>query len=318
MKLIFARFLIYARFALAPLFTLALSLPFSGSAAADTPLPPAAKMNAYVECVNRLSERSYDSRKRYFSWAAPSGPTGHERIIYGTYTIYDTSGCRKNVAAANAMEPHDPALEAAAAAFVDAVTKLEPLLKEADDYYSAQNYKDDGMAKGKELHPRLVAAWDAFANADHNLRDAVEVINDRRAVEKLAAIEKSEGRKAHYYVEALMIHAKHVLVAEKAATPDVPAITQALNDYEEAIKGAEQASGAGGDAKIGSMFISNAKSYLVTGKQLMRRFRDHEPYSAGDRMIMNSGSGWMVEGSPQRLLRDYNQLIDAYNRGPGI
>jgi len=51
---------------------------------------------------------------------------------------------------------------------------------------------------------------------------------------------------------------------------------------------------------------------------LMRRVRDHEPYSAGDRMIMNSGSGWMVEGSPQRLLRDYNQLIDAYNRGPGI
>jgi hypothetical protein len=24
----------------------------------------------------------------------------------------------------------------------------------------------------------------------------------------------------------------------------------------------------------------------------------------------------MVEGSPARLLRDYNQLIDAYNRGP--
>ena len=84
------------------------------------------------------------------------------------------------------------------------------------------------------------------------------------------------------------------------------------------IKGAEQASGAGGDAKIGSIFMSNAKSYLVTGKQLMRRFRDREPYSAGDRVIMNSGSGWMVEGSPQRLLRDYNQLVDAYNRGPGI
>ena len=54
-------------------------------------------MNAYVGCVNRLSARAYDSRKRYFSWAAQSGPTGHERIIYGLYTIYDTSGLRKNV-----------------------------------------------------------------------------------------------------------------------------------------------------------------------------------------------------------------------------
>ncbi len=74
------------------------------------------KLNAYVGCINRLSERSYDSRSRYFSWAAKSGPTGKERIIYGTYTIYDTSDCRKNVEKANAMEPHDAAIEAAAAA----------------------------------------------------------------------------------------------------------------------------------------------------------------------------------------------------------
>jgi hypothetical protein len=26
----------------------------------------------------------------------------------------------------------------------------------------------------------------------------------------------------------------------------------------------------------------------------------------------------MIEGSPERLLRDYNQLIDAYNRGTRI
>lgn len=299
---------------LAPLFTF---IP-DNKAAADAPLPPVAKMNAYVGCINRLSERAYDSRKRYFSWAAQSGPTGRERIIYGTYTIYDTSGCRKNVEKANAMEPRDAMLEAAAADYADAVSKLEPLLKEADDYYSAQNYKDDGMAKGRALHPRLVAAWDAFAIADQKLRDAVEVVNDRRALEKLAAIEHSEGRKAHYYVEALMIQAKRVLRAQETAAPDLTTITQALNDYEQAIKGAEQASAAGGDAKIGSFFMSNAKSYLVTGKQLMRRTRDRVPYSSGERMTINAGSGWMVEGSPQRLLRDYNQLVDAYNRGPGI
>ena len=55
------------------------------------------KLNAYVGCINRLSERSYESRARYFSWAAKNGPTGKERIIYGTYTIYDTSDCKKNV-----------------------------------------------------------------------------------------------------------------------------------------------------------------------------------------------------------------------------
>ena len=67
------------------------------------------------------------------------------------------------------------------------------------------------------------------------------------------------------------------------------------------------------------MFVSNAKSFLVTAKALMRRIRDHVPYSSGDKMMLsNQGAGWMVEGSPPRLMRDYNQLVDAYNRGARI
>ena len=174
------------------------------------------------------------------------------------------------------------------------------------------------MAKGKALHPRLVAAWDTFAVADRKLRDGVEAINDKRALEKLAEIEQSEGKKARYHVEALMINAKRVLRTQDATNPDIAEISKALNKYENIVKAAEGVSGADGGVKIGSMFISNAKSFLTTGKQLMRRIRDKTPYSSGDKMMINAGSGWMVEGSPQRLLRDYNQLVDAYNRGANI
>jgi hypothetical protein len=237
-----------------------------------------------------------------------------ERIIYGTYTIYDTSDCRRNVEKANALEPRDAELEAAASAYAEAAGKLEPLLKEADDYYSQQDYKDDRMAKGKALHPRLVAAWDAFAAADRKLRDGVEAVNDRRALERLAEIERSEGRNARYHVQALMIHAKRVLHAHKAAKPDLAAIVKALDDYEAIVKATEAFSGAG-PGKIGSTFINHAKAYLTTSKQLMRRIRDKVPYSSGDKMMLGSGGAWMVEGSPARLTRDYNQLIGSYNRG---
>jgi hypothetical protein len=284
-------------------------------AAAQTP-PAIEKLNAYVGCINRLSERAHESRKRYFSWVGKNGPTGKERIIYGTYTIYDTSDCRKNVEKANALEPRDAALEGAASAYVEAVGKLEPMLKEADDYYTQENYKDDKMARGRALHPQLVAAWDAFANADKALRGGVEAINDKRALEKLAEIERSEGRKARYHVEALMIQAKRVLRAQDTEKPDVARITEALNEYESTVKALEQLPAE--DAKIGSFFIGGAKSFLTTAKQLMRRIRDKVPYSTGDKMMLNAGSGWMVEGSPPRLLRDYNQLIENYNRGARI
>jgi hypothetical protein len=299
----------------------------AGAAVLLTPLVDAAaaqaltaneKINAYVGCINRLSERAHESRARYFSWVGKNGPTGKERIIYGTYTIYDTSDCRKNVEKANALEPRDAELEAAAAAYAEAVARLEPLLQETDDYYSQQDYKDDRMAKGRALHPRLVAAWDAFASADRKLRAGVEAINDKRAAERLADIERSEGRKARYHVEALMTHAKRVLRAQDTAKPDLAAITQALNDYESMVKATEQLAGKEGEAKVGSMFIGNAKSFLTTAKQLMRRIRDKVPYSAGDRMMLNAGGGWMVEGSAPRLQRDYNQLIESYNSGARI
>jgi hypothetical protein len=115
-----------------------------------------------------------------------------------------------------------------------------------------------------------------------------------------------------------MIHAKRLLRAENADKPDMAAITQALSDYETAVKAAEDASGKDGDAKLGSFFTGNAKSFLTTAKQLMRRIRDKTPYSQGDRMMLGGGGGWMVEGSPPRLFRDYNQLVDSYNRGVGI
>ena len=274
------------------------------------------KINAYVGCINRLSERSYDSRSRYFSWVGKNGPTGKERIIYGTYTIYDTSDCKAAVDKANALEPRDPELEAAASAYVAAVVALEPLLKEADDYYEQEDYKDDKMAKGKALHPRLVAAWNAFATSDQKLRAGIDVIEDRQAAEKLADIEKTEGRKGRYHVQALMIRAKRVMRAESADPPDIAKIATAVADYDEITKATEKYAEDNKDSKIGSSFVNDAKSFLTTAKQLMRRLRDKTPYSDGDRMMLDAdGAGWMVEGSPPRLLHDYNELVESFNRG---
>lgn len=273
------------------------------------------KINAYVGCINRLSERSYESRSRYFSWVGKKGPTGKERIIYGTYTIYDTSDCRAGVEKANSLEPHDAELESAASAYVAAVGALEPLLKEADDYYTQEDYKDDKMAKGKALHPRLVAAWTAFASADTKLRDGIDVIQDKMAADRLAEIESAEGRKDRYHIQALMIRAKHLMRVQSADKPDLPKIKDALADYEAIAKASEDYASANTDSKIGSGFIDSAKSFLTTAKQLMRRLRDKVPYSQGDKMMLESGGGWMVEGSPPRLMRDYNELVESYNRG---
>ena len=175
-------------------------------------------------------------------------------------------------------------------------------------------------ASRKDARDAVVAARGAVAgwagatsyNRGQVLYRIAELLEGRRA-QFVAEIEQSEGRKARYHFEAIMIHAKRVQRAEQAAKPDVAAITSALAEYESLVNAAERLPADG--KKVDSSFLDSAKSFLVSAKQLMRRVRDKVPYSQGDRMMMNSGGGWMVEGSPARVLRDYNQLIDAYNRG---
>ena len=289
------------------------------TAFAQTP-PGVEKLNAYVGCINRLSARSYDSRSRYFSWAAKSGPTGKERIIYGTYTIYDTSDCVKNVEKANGLEPRDAALEAAATAYAKAVRQARAAAQGGRRLLHARRTtRTTRWPRAAPCIRMLVAAWDAFESADKTLRSGVEAINDRRALEKLAAIEQSEGKQARYHVEALMIQAKRVLRAEDSRKARRRRDHRGAQRLEGTVKGAEQFAGSGSDAKIGSFFMSNAKSFLTTAKQLMRRIRDHVPYSRRRQDdARQRRRGWMVEGSPPRLMRDYNQLVDAYNRGARI
>ncbi|WP_339071795.1 YiiG family protein [Methylovirgula sp. 4M-Z18] len=307
------------RKSLLSVFVLAATLSTAGVACAqsDSGKPSiGSKLQAYIGCINRLSERAHQSEERYRSWAAASGPTGKERIIYGTYTIYDTSDCAKKVEAANATEPHDAALEAAGTAYVQAVTTLEPLLKQADDYYDQSNYKDDKMAKGKALHPQLMAAWAAFDKADADLRGRVQALNDQVQAELLAAIEKEEGKNAHYYALDLMIKAKALLRAELVNEPDKPdlaKINPALDAYDGAVQALDQYASAH-PGPFDSVLVNSAKSYLVSAKNLMRRIRDKTPYSTGDKMMLSQqGAGWMVEGSPPRVNHDYNQLVDSFN-----
>ena len=276
------------------------------------------KLQPYIQCYNELSGRAYESRARYLSWSKETGPTGKERIIYGLYTISDPARCAANVEGAGKAEPRDAALESAGDAYVKAVTELAPLLKEANDYYDQSNYKDDKMAKGKALHPKLMAAWAKFEAADKSLDAIITALNDKVQLEELAAVEKAEGKQARYYLMSTMIKAKALVRAESNVSAEaLPKITETLDAYEASVKAMDDYSASGKKA-IGSMFTSKAKEFLTSAKGLMRRIRDKTPYEAGEKMLMSGGGAWMVAGSPPRVMRDYNELVEAYNRGSDI
>jgi len=277
------------------------------------------KIDASVICLNTLSERIYQSRDLYFSWAARSGPTGRESNIYGLYTFDNPADCREAVEMANDVAPHHPQLEDAASAYVNVVTKLYPLVKEAETYYANKNYQDDHMVRGRALHPPLLAAFDEFFAADQKLRDLIDPANDSRAHQRLAAIEKQAGRTLSYEVAALLFDAR-TLVNAIAAAPDTARLAAALSQYETSlttVSTLDEAARNNGGRGIASTMLNDARDLLANAKIFMRRARDKTPYSAPDQMILRDFhlSGWMVKGSLPNLARSYNRMIDATNSG---
>src|SRR5688500_15545995 len=127
-----------------------------------------AKLDKYIECINNASGSAGDSFKRYQLWVVDKdkGPTGKEQNVYGLYELRGVDACKKAVADAKAMGPPLPDLEKTGDELAAAVADLAPLVSQAHGYYEKGEHKADGMQKGKELHPKLIAAFDRVNKAD--------------------------------------------------------------------------------------------------------------------------------------------------------
>jgi hypothetical protein len=169
------------------------------------------KLDAYVICLNTLSSPVHATRSRYFSWVNPkTGPTGNERVILGLFDLPKDSAqkCTAGLAKAKLLPPPDAKLEAAGNEFARTVMDLDTLIDDVFTYYENRNFKDDKFAKGKAMHPRLMAAFAAFSRADTNLHTTLDAITTPLSQRMLARVEREEGKKFRY-------HRRHVLLAAR-------------------------------------------------------------------------------------------------------
>ena len=172
--------------------------PASSAASPDDDAALGAKLDPYIECMNRHSEMAFKSRDRYLSWvkSAKEGPTGRESVVYGLYPLYDPADCFKAIEAAAAKSPDVPALEAAASRYAGALGALKRVVDEAHDYYDLEDYRDDGFAKGRQMHAGLMQAWAAFETASDALDREVATLKQglvERGVVRLATAHQVHG-----------------------------------------------------------------------------------------------------------------------------
>jgi hypothetical protein len=298
--------------------------PNAAASASTTPAPaqtdqadevsPQAKLNLYIECYNKASGSFRRSLDRYQSWVKDMniGPTGNERIVYGLYPVEGAQGCKKAIAAANAAAPKMPVLEQAATTYGASLEPLEATINEAYTYYDRENYKDDGFAKAKTLHHALAEQAKAFTAANRQFSDALDDANDAMQQAQLQRMEKQNGRNLAYYHLSTMIQAKGLIRVLSQDNVDIEKTGAKIDAFEKTVD--EMAKAPGDKPTMWGAYANNVEEFRKTAKGLFRRLRDKTPYSTGERSLLGTSGGWMVEGSPDKLINTYNTMVATSNR----
>jgi hypothetical protein len=275
-----------------------------------------AKLQSYIECQNRFSSRAHESQRRYLSWAdAEKGPAGAKNPM-GLYTLDEPKQCIDGIAQSKDMDPDMPELEKAGDAYAVALGKLVPILEEANDYYEQKNFQDDKFAKGQELHPKLMAAWEEFDKADSALDSQVKVLNRAEREKSLAEREKT-GADLGTHLDRAMLEGETLMSFNAQPQEiDVEKFGAQLAVFEKAANALQTyaSSHSNEQPPAFSFMLDGMKKYLTAAKELHRRARDKVAYSSSDKMHLGGSSERMVNGSPGKMLREYNSMVDAYNR----
>lgn len=276
------------------------------------------KLGAYVNCFNAADGSVRESADRYVSWIddLDAGPTGKELKVKRLSEVpaVDLDICTKAITQASKATPALPALDAAATQYLADLTTLSPLVAQAYVYYSHEDYKDDGFAKAKQMHPPLMMAFGRFMLSSDKYGAELGKENDALSAAQIVEIEKNEGRHSAFYHLALIRQAKLLTGQLSAESFDVAEVSKAINAYGALLDESVKATAGEPDVPSGwSLFQSQAETFLKECKDRMRRVRDHVPYSETDQMRMNGIGASNIEGSPMRLVKSYNDLVDRGN-----
>ncbi|GEM_PF-95834 len=278
------------------------------------------KMNTYIDCYNTLQLSIYNSMERYASWLKDlqTGPTGKERIVYGTYAVSDSTleKCQKEVPEVVKLKPALEPMDEAASAFITHAVAVANTINAMNKYYEQENYKDDAFAEGKTLHQTLMKQWSDFEPAANRYSDAIKQVEAERQVAQLKAIEQSEGKSENYYTLSVMIHSGNLNDVISHETFDTDNAMKQLTELEKTTaEFKEKLKAQSGDSFKFTRFISTAEEYQLDTKKYIRRVRDKAPYADSEkRLLSDANAGWMVDASYPKALRSYNQMVDNYNR----
>ncbi|MGN6105885.1 MAG: DUF3829 domain-containing protein [Kofleriaceae bacterium] len=268
------------------------------------------KMNAAVHCINFAAAAVKRSAGFYARAVDPATGPLPDKSLY--LQRIDAQSCTKPAKEAVALKPAVADLDAVLGAYATKLDAAALILNEAADYYDQKRHLDDALAKGKQLHPQVMASFEDVIASERQLRDVLDKLDRARREANLAELAKDPAQRTEYLRERLMLSATDLIKLTEVgdlAKLDAAAFQAKLDEVDKTQK---ELSALGLDGS--DLGLSNsARDYVGAGLAMVRRLRDGKGYTESELKDLAQGSKY-VEGSIPQLIESYNSLIEASNR----
>jgi tetratricopeptide (TPR) repeat protein len=270
----------------------------------------ATKLGLYVDCLNSVDRGLHSAYYDYTSRVdRAKGPQpGREPSLFVREEI---EPCFDKLKQGMAAPPALAELDAAAQNYLAALQKLAPVLKDAIEYYRQQDYKDDKLAKGRQLHAPLLAAFDEFDKTSDAFHTALDAEDVRFKERELAEIEQKQGRNLSYLHRVVMLRAKQLVKLGEAEPLDPAKFQPALDAYTQALEEAAAYFNAhrtelGDRVSCWQVVERAARDFQKEAKEKMRNFRDNKKPQpsliGGDRFVDEYNDLILMANNCSRML----------------
>ena len=209
------------------------------------------KLGAFVTCLNGVTGLIPNLARPYrdaFRAISKDPVNGLERTSYtwmyqskflfhgpGTMGHPPTTECADRLDAAAAQPPADEPLDTLATAYAADLHKLDVLAPKVETYYNGKDFRDDGMAQGREMNAEYDPLLQRLLAEGHEMfaltRAREAVLQQRR----LDGIERLDGKQLRWQANAFMLQARATLdglqalvAAKKVTKPAVLALVAPL------------------------------------------------------------------------------------------
>ena len=183
---------------------------------------------------------------------------------------------------------------------------------EAENYYELETYRDDQMARGRELHPQIMAAFARFDEVDGPFNDLVIEHEAEARRGRIAEYENDPSRRADYLIERYQEQALVVghMVGSIQLGRDRRLRSERTAEFVAAVeelssRGDEVLAEATARYSGWSSYQRRVREFTAASLQCMRALRDQTTFDRWDVRHFD----WTVEGSPARVTHEYNRLV---------